>query len=1483
MRLGPIASRVPPGSSVHVRLHAGEVLEGTLTEIDEDCLVIRTADTEIILEAEAIKMVERRGAGALGPAAPAAVPSVASAPVALAAPAVPVAPAAAPAAPTPVPFPPAAHAALAELERRVRGLDLQIAFPEFSVYTDDLDGETAEQVQRDLLSVRNSYSYALKMKDKAKILQCVGRLRKLADTYQAPDCLQIAGGLAWFLGEPTGALDLFGQAAEALGDGSSAFDLAMAQRHTRNPSYPASLRAGVDRDSPADDIALTALTAAVLVDGTGLAELAGLVLEAAHWPPGPARLGVLHSGLLCTGLKELTDFPTDRWDAPDAPATAFTCLARALHPHPVPPRPARRPPQPAGPPVPGPAGHAARTASTPGPSPASIQVRSAALPEPAVGKLAAEARAALQRGDLPAAARLLAELKSSARMHPVTWEIEREVRNARTPARPAAPAPDPRPKAVQKEAPAQGPFTRAENALRRNDHAAAERLFRQAIESGDQSPRAVRKLATLLSTRFKKRKEALELLAETKHLFTTESQLWGWSMERSTVLEHDGQWEEALSELRSMFDRRPTGDERRRLVGRMVKALLKTFQREEAKQILDAELALDPESPLRAIRDQLIQAMETGVYSVVDALLQLQYTTGSDVSPLLAFHLERCEYRGVRAEQVAKKNFTEADIERLDELLSGRTKKTRVSSYPRERADYNLTAARILHDLGITNDRFRNRLRYFAAAMGDACALEAKSPDVIRAYYVESIRVKDDWENLVEVKLRQLVMSFTKKDSVGHLLEMGQLPSLEKALTHVMAEKHLTRPVLVTLLSLPVTGEPVKRLIQRIWADRTTRALFQKALADHLETPLPAADQSSFTQAWLAAAQQDEQRREIYPRIRVLAETVSPALTALDRHSTTLERIVQEGENLASTTDRTRIGHCRTVVTSLRDYLRQNQYVERERLFDQTTMYIGDRIKEYESAPTVLSLQFLHPYLHALNEALRGNFEPYQKSVEPESLKVELVVNRYLPSGGKVDVQLQVSNQAGASPVSNVELKVLDSDDYTTSQDTVPVAESLGAGESKTCQISMFAGRPAIEQELITLRCEIAFTVRSQRRVTAEVEPKSVRLHTDTEWTEIPNPFSAGLQVENPAMFKGRDMLIANLLETLTGAHRGSVIVYGQKRVGKSSVLYHLRESLQLPNIAVSFSVQDLAGDISFADFLYKISDGFHWSLSSLTAERGEHAPAPPEPDLEQFRLAAQVKFHEYMRGLHGWLRNTPGLEDSRLILLIDEFSMVHKEIRSGALPDSFMKGWKATLEKGFFRCVLVGNDLMPRFIQEFPNEFQVAKEERVSYLAPTPARQLIEQPIQLPDGSSRYRGNSVERILQLTGHSPYYIQLFCHELVQYMNGEDVQGPAIGPADVEAVADRLVGSLGEQEFDNLLTPGDSEVTDISGELAMEVLQATRHESGLEMHHVPDPSAHPEALRVIEDLHRREVLDRMSGNRYRIRVGLFSQWLQHRWG
>ena len=232
----------------------------------------------------------------------------------------------------------------------------------------------------------------------------------------------------------------------------------------------------------------------------------------------------------------------------------------------------------------------------------------------------------------------------------------------------------------------------------------------------------------------------------------------------------------------------------------------------------------------------------------------------------------------------------------------------------------------------------------------------------------------------------------------------------------------------------------------------------------------------------------------------------------------------------------------------------------------------------------------------------------------------------------------------------------------------------------------------------------------------------------------------------------------------------------------------------------MAFSVDEGILTITLQSFLYKILQEIGRAIHRLGVDR-----APVLPTFEQFAESPELQFHEFMNDLKDQFGRMPPYTNARIMLLLDEFADLYSAIQTGRIPESFMKAWKAMLEKQYFGSVLVGSMIMRDFIDRFPNEFQVAEPIRVSYLDPSDARKLIEDPIRQPNGESRYCGPAVERLLDLTACSPFYIQIFCNRLVNYMNEKRRR---VSDADIDWVKDDLVRSnnrLDRSSFDNLLT------------------------------------------------------------------------------
>ena len=213
------------------------------------------------------------------------------------------------------------------------------------------------------------------------------------------------------------------------------------------------------------------------------------------------------------------------------------------------------------------------------------------------------------------------------------------------------------------------------------------------------------------------------------------------------------------------------------------------------------------------------------------------------------------------------------------------------------------------------------------------------------------------------------------------------------------------------------------------------------------------------------------------------------------------------------------------------------------------------------------------------------------------------------------------------------------------------------------------------------------------------------------------------------------------------------------------------------------------------------------------------------------------------------------------------------------------MKNWKALLQEGYFGAILAGQDVMPKFKQRFPNEFGTTQDEPVSYLRREDAIRLIDEPIRMggPQGESRYRERAIDHVVELTAGSPFYIQIMCNRLVEYMNRKKAR--LLTDADVEQLTTELitgVNALGLDKFDNLISSGDTSPDAIGDKDVLAVLReiAVNSQVGSCSRSSIACETSVPIDAVLDDLEKRKVIEQERGQYYRIRVRLFRTGSRH---
>jgi|GEM_PF-3528877 len=1014
----------------------------------------------------------------------------------------------------------------------------------------------------------------------------------------------------------------------------------------------------------------------------------------------------------------------------------------------------------------------------------------------------------------------------------------------------------------------------------------AEKLYRQAIKNNDNAENAVKDLAALL-TRQNRDEEAIKILNEYRPKSLNKKSI---DNQLVNTYQHARMYQSSLKLLNDTLKSTPQYDLKKRanILTQISVCQVKEEMFDEAEKTLSRLLAINP-SNITAKKwiEALHQAKKTGFYARLEEIFIVQDVLNestTNISKFLEFYLDRCEYQGVNEAKIASRNFSEEDLKKLKGLIEGAGRKR-----PGLRAQHNLSAAKLLLNFESEGEQQKIRfyLQHYAGDMGDSCLLEQKPQDVILSYYQEAFAIAPKWDWKLSERLSRSLMLLYSTSSEEIVSE--NIPKPEECLTEAI-RKGRGRPIVEYLLILSLNNPIAEFILTLINRDRelykNVQLLCYEILGEIGESNL---DFQKFTEMWGRTRDILNRRNDEIIRDFNLLESSANNLGLLEYQMTQIQSITQKIREIRGSLDKRRLNDINKVLGFMFDYTQQKTYTERERLVTVIKKQINQIADEIEKEPTKYSLELLHPYLKILEKTIEDHFKEIQVVAEPDELQTSLSIDSYTPDEHSIiKCQITITNENGKSPASSIKIHVKPSpnNEYAIQSKDIDVTEALSGGQSVTCQIPVILTDVAKESQVFTLYYELSFITRRDEKKRSE-DTQSIKLYSNTEFKEIQNPYATyaqGSTVEDKNMFYGRDQLINVLLSSIRNASSAkSLVIYGQKRAGKSSVLYHLKQQLALPIIPVSFSIGDIIGDdFSVGTFLYRIMQCIEDAFEDLN-DQGYPDIDVKRPTLDELQQNSQLTFQDYMTNLRKSLKKVEVYKDAKIMLLIDEFSYIYGEIIRGRIQDTFMKSWKALLEKRHFGAILVGQDTMPQFIAHFPNEFQVAESQRISYLADDDARCLIIDPIRIADtNESRYKGDAVNLLLRLTAGSPYYIQIFCNRLVEYMNRK--KAIYVTDADIETVKETLIGghnSLDNSVFDNLISAGDSSIDDISKEDTLSILrdiaQGSRIQYYCDRSAINSQTSKP-IDQILDNLVGREVIEKQGISLYKIKVGLFKEWL-----
>ena len=384
------------------------------------------------------------------------------------------------------------------------------------------------------------------------------------------------------------------------------------------------------------------------------------------------------------------------------------------------------------------------------------------------------------------------------------------------------------------------------------------------------------------------------------------------------------------------------------------------------------------------------------------------------------------------------------------------------------------------------------------------------------------------------------------------------------------------------------------------------------------------------------------------------------------------------------------------------------------------------------------------------------------------------------------------------------------------------------------------------------------------------------------------SPYIVGNPVDRDEMFFGRDGIMDQIRRHLGGEHANVILLEGNRRTGKTSILKQLEKEGTLPGCVPVYCSFQGVDSMATPDVFHLLAK----QTGSALADAGTKTwipDQPPPPAGKPFKLAFLAAVRGAFSGDHPYetlalylSAAVEAVKPRRVLLMLDEFDKLQEGIDRGETSSQVPENIRHLLQhQPGLGAIITGSRRLKRLREEYWSAlFGFGHRIGVSALPEAEARRLVTEPVA---PQIRYLPQARDRLVALCARHPFLIQSLCSrvfDLAAAGSERTITGDVVERAATEMVRDnehfRTLWGYAGSERRRLILELSHRLEDSADAVNLDLIAMKIAEQGVP---VRDDKTLADDVTELRELELLEIDESYRGGTYRLSIPLMAKWMR----